>query len=51
MMGSSIRRIGDASMVDVVFNSTQSFADLHRLKDLLILHKGEDPVMLHFPGP
>lgn len=49
VMGSSIRRIGDASMVDVVFNSTQSFADLHRLKDLLILHKGEDPVMLHFP--
>lgn len=49
VMGSSIRRIADASMVDVVFNQTQSFADLHRLKDLLILHKGEDPVMLHFP--
>ncbi|HNM51621.1 MAG TPA: hypothetical protein PKN86_18025, partial [Candidatus Obscuribacter sp.] len=49
VMGSSIRRIADASMVDVVFTQTQSFADLHRLKDLLILHKGEDPVMLHFP--
>ncbi|MBP9094270.1 DNA polymerase III subunit alpha [bacterium] len=49
VMGSSIRRIGDASMVDVIFSANQSFADLHRLKDLLILHKGEDPVLLHFP--
>ncbi len=49
VMGSSIRRIGDASMVDVIFSTNQSFSDLHRLKDLLILHKGEDPVLLHFP--
>jgi DNA polymerase-3 subunit alpha len=49
VMGASIRRISDAAMVDVVFNQHQSFSDLHRLKDLLILHKGEDPVMLHFP--
>jgi len=49
VMGSSIRRIGDAAMVDVIFSANQSFADLHRLKDLLILHKGEDPVLLHFP--
>ena len=49
VMGNSIRRISDACMVNVIFNENQSFADLHRLKDLLILHKGEDPVMLHFP--
>ncbi|MBU6450282.1 MAG: DNA polymerase III subunit alpha [Cyanobacteria bacterium REEB67] len=49
VMGSSVRRIGDASLVDVTFTQSQSFSDLHRLKDLLILHKGEDPVMLHFP--
>ena len=49
VMGNSIRRISDASLVDVTFTQSQSFSDLHRLKDLLILHKGEDPVMLHFP--
>jgi DNA polymerase-3 subunit alpha len=49
VMGSSVRRISDASLVDVTFTQSQSFSDLHRLKDLLILHKGEDPVMLHFP--
>ncbi|MBS2005880.1 MAG: hypothetical protein JST01_02490, partial [Cyanobacteria bacterium SZAS TMP-1] len=49
VMGSSVRRIADASLVDVTFTQSQSFSDLHRLKDLLILHKGEDPVMLHFP--
>ncbi len=44
----SIRRIADASMVDIVIGREPSFADMHRLKDILNLHKGEDPVMLHF---
>ncbi len=45
---SSIRRISDASMVDVWIDSQPSFAEMHKLKDILIAHKGEDPVMLHF---
>lgn len=44
----SIRRIADASMVDIIMGKEPSFADMHRLKDILNLHKGEDPVMLHF---
>ncbi|MDZ4833145.1 MAG: DNA polymerase III subunit alpha [Candidatus Melainabacteria bacterium] len=44
----SIRRIADASMVDIVLGKEPSFSDMHRLKDILNLHKGEDPVMLHF---
>ncbi len=44
----SIRRIADASMVDIVIGKEPSFSDMHRLKDILNLHKGEDPVMLHF---
>jgi DNA polymerase-3 subunit alpha len=49
IMATSIRRISDASMVDIFFNEGQTFSDLHRLKDLLNMHKGEDPVLLHFP--
>lgn len=47
---SSIRPIGEASLVDIFLEKEQSFADLHRLKDILNSHKGEDPVMIHFPG-
>jgi len=49
VLANSVRRISDASMVDIYFNSHQSFSDLHRLKDVLNTHKGEDPVLLHFP--
>ncbi len=49
VLAGSIRRISDASMVDIYFNSHQTFSDLHRLKDVLNTHKGEDPVLLHFP--
>ncbi len=44
----SLRKISDASMVDIVIGSQPSFAEMHRLKDVLNAHKGEDPVMLHF---
>ncbi len=44
----SIRRIADASMVDIVMGKQPSFADMHRLKDVLNAHKGEDPVLIHF---
>jgi DNA polymerase-3 subunit alpha len=49
ILANSIRRISDASLVDIFFSSQQSFSDLHRLKDVLVTHKGEDPVLLHFP--
>jgi DNA polymerase-3 subunit alpha len=49
IMATSIRRISDASLVSIYFNQAQTFADLHRLKDLLNLYKGEDPVLIHFP--
>jgi hypothetical protein len=49
IMASSIRKISDASLVSIYFNQAQSFSDLHRLKDLLNMFKGEDPVLLHFP--
>jgi len=49
IMASSIRRISDASLVSIYFDQAQTFADLHRLKDLLNLYKGEDPVLIHFP--
>jgi DNA polymerase-3 subunit alpha len=49
VLANSVRRISDASMVDIYFNTQQSFSDLHRLKDVLNTHKGEDPVLLHFP--
>jgi len=48
IMATSIRRISDASLVSIYFNQAQSFGDLHRLKDLLNMYKGEDPVLLHF---
>ncbi|MCA9805141.1 MAG: DNA polymerase III subunit alpha, partial [Cyanobacteria bacterium HKST-UBA02] len=47
---SSIRPISEASLVDIFLEKEQSFSDLHRLKDILNSHKGEDPVMIHFPG-
>lgn len=50
IMANSIRRISDASLVSIFFDQSQSFADLHRLKDLLNMYKGEDPVLLHFPN-
>jgi DNA polymerase-3 subunit alpha len=49
IMANAIRRVSDASLVDIHFNQMQTFSDLHRLKDLLNMHKGEDPVLLHFP--
>ncbi len=49
VLASSLRRIADASIVDIFLTEAQSFTDLHRLKDLLSAHKGDDPVLLHFP--
>jgi hypothetical protein len=48
-MCNSVRLIADASLVSISFSSEQTFADLHRLKDILNVHKGEDPVILNFP--
>ncbi len=45
----SIRRIADANLVNIFFTQDQSFTDLHKLKHILTLHKGDDPVLLHFP--
>ncbi|MCC7531989.1 MAG: DNA polymerase III subunit alpha [Candidatus Melainabacteria bacterium] len=49
LMCNSVRLIADASLVSISFSSEQTFADLHRLKDILNTHKGEDPVILNFP--
>lgn len=48
-MCNSVRLIADASLVSISFSAEQTFADLHRLKDILNVHKGEDPVILNFP--
>ncbi|MBX9688297.1 MAG: DNA polymerase III subunit alpha [Candidatus Obscuribacterales bacterium] len=45
----SVRRIADANLVNIFFTKDQSFTDLHKLKSILTLHKGDDPVLLHFP--
>jgi len=49
VLANSVRRIADAQLVNVSFNKEQSFTDLHRLKSILAMHKGDDPVLLHFP--
>ncbi len=49
VMASSVRKLADASLVEITFAQEQSFADLHRIKDILVAHKGDDPVFLHFP--
>jgi len=49
ILASSVRRIADASLVNIFLNQKQSFSDLHRLKDILSAYKGDDPVLLHFP--
>ncbi|HEY9784824.1 MAG TPA: DNA polymerase III subunit alpha [Candidatus Obscuribacterales bacterium] len=49
LIANSVRLISDASLVSIYFSSQQSFAELHRLKDILNAHKGDDPVMLNFP--
>lgn len=49
VMASSVRKLSDASLVEITFTQEQSFSDLHRIKDILIAHKGDDPVFLHFP--
>jgi DNA polymerase III subunit alpha len=49
VLASSIRKISDACLVSIYFAQDQSFADLHRLKDILNTYKGEDPVLLNFP--
>ena len=45
----SVRRIADANLVNIFFTHAQSFTDLHKLKSILTMHKGDDPVLLHFP--
>ena len=45
----SVRRISDANLVNIFFSQDQSYTDLHKLKHILTLHKGDDPVLLHFP--
>lgn len=45
----TVRRISDANLVNIFFTQDQSFTDLHKLKSILSLHKGDDPVLLHFP--
>jgi DNA polymerase III subunit alpha len=45
----SVRRIADANLVNIFFTQEQSFSDLHKLKSILNMHKGDDPVLLHFP--
>jgi DNA polymerase III subunit alpha len=49
VLANSVRRIADAQLVNISFKTEQSFTDLHRLKNILASHKGEDPVLLHFP--
>lgn len=49
VVATSVRRICDAYLVNIFFDREQSFTDLHRLKGILATHKGEDPVLLHFP--
>ncbi len=49
ILANNVRRIADASLVNVFLTEEQSFSDLHRLKDILNAHKGDDPVLLHFP--
>ncbi len=49
IMASHVRRISDASLVNIFLTQEQSFSDLHRLKDVLNAYKGDDPVLLHFP--
>lgn len=45
----SVRRIADANLVNIFFAGEQNFTDLHRLKTILATHKGDDPVLIHFP--
>jgi DNA polymerase III subunit alpha len=49
ILANSARKISDAALVDIEFSQQQTFSDLHRLKNILVMHKGEDPVLLHFP--
>src|SRR5262249_19642691 len=49
MLANGVRRISDASLVNIYMTQDQGFADLHRLKYILNAYKGEDPVLLHFP--
>jgi DNA polymerase III subunit alpha len=49
IIANSVRRISDAHLVNIFFEQEQSFTDLHRLKSILSSHKGDDPVLLHFP--
>src|SRR5207302_8905009 len=49
VLANTVRRIADAQLVNIYFTTEQSFTDLHRLKSILASHKGEDPVLLHFP--
>lgn len=49
IMANNVRRISDASLVNLYLTRDQSFTDLHQLKDVLNTFKGDDPVLLHFP--
>jgi DNA polymerase-3 subunit alpha len=49
VLANTVRRVADANLVNVYFTKEQSFTDLHRLKSILASHKGDDPVLLHFP--
>ncbi len=44
-----VRRIADANLVNIFFTQKQSFTDLHKLKSILTMYKGDDPVLIHFP--
>src|SRR5262249_36052393 len=49
MLANGVRRISDASLINIYMTQDQSFADLHRLKEIHNAHKGADPVLLPFP--
>ncbi len=49
VLAGTVRRISDANLMNIFFQTEQSFTDLHRLKAILNTYKGEDPVLLHFP--
>jgi DNA polymerase-3 subunit alpha len=49
ILANGIRKISDASLVNVYFEEEQNFVILNRLKDIFNSFSGEDPVLLHFP--
>lgn len=49
ILASSVRRVSEASLVNIYLTQQHDFTDLHRLKDIFNSFKGDDPVLLHFP--